>query len=144
LCACDERRVGLCAHGLGRLFVHPDQLGRLDELEAAVSSPGRAEEDRRDLSGGSSERARDDLVRCAVAPHRVDRDSGQGQEPLRGRRAERFDLAALVRLAGRADVVRPLGLMAGRADVDARRLDAVLRAPLVSTGLRRFFSWGLP
>ena len=57
---------------------------------------------------------------------------------LRDRRAERFDLAALVRVARRADAMRPLGLMAGRADVDARRFDAVLRAPLVSTGLRCF------
>ena len=57
---------------------------------------------------------------------------------LRSRRAERLDLAALVRLARRADAVRPLGLMASRADIDARRLDAVLRAALVATGLRCF------
>ena len=54
------------------------------------------------------------------------------------RSAERLDLAALVRLAGRADVVRPLRRLAVRADVHARRLDPVLRAPLVATGLGGF------
>ena len=57
---------------------------------------------------------------------------------LRSGSAERLDLAALVRLARRAHVVRALRLLAGRADVDARRLDPVLGAALVSTCLGGF------
>src|SRR3954447_9177465 len=48
---------------------------------------------------------------------------------------QRVDLAALVAAAGRADVVRPLGRAALRADVDARRLEGVRRAALVAPGL---------
>ena len=66
----------LRAHGLGRLLVHRDPLGRLDELETAGVEPGRAEEDRLDRVGPRLEGACDDLLRGAVAPHRVDRDAG--------------------------------------------------------------------
>jgi hypothetical protein len=55
---------------------------------------------------------------------------------LWGRRAERLDLAAAVRLAGRTDPVRLLRLMADRALVDSRCLQAVLRAALVAARAR--------
>ena len=132
----DERGVRLRAHGVCRLLVHLDHVGRLDELETVRFEPGGAEEHELDPLGGGVQRARDDLVRRPVASHRIDRDRGPR---LRSRGAERLDLAAAVRLAGRADVMRPLGLMAGRADVDARRVDAVLRAPLVAAGLGGLF-----
>ena len=74
----DERGVRLRAHGLGRLLVHLDHVGRLDELEPVRVEPRRTEEDDLDPLGGGLERARDDLVRRAVAAHRVDRDAGQG------------------------------------------------------------------
>ena len=87
-------------------------------------------------SRGGRERARDDLVRAPVAAHRVDgHTDGHARLEVCG---ERLDVAALVRLAGRAHAMRPLRLSAGRADVDARRLDAVLGAPFVAAGLRRF------
>src|SRR6266536_3154059 len=58
---------------------------------------------------------------------------------LGGRGAKRLDVAAAVRVAGRADAVRALGPAALRADVQARGLDLVLRATLVAACLRRFF-----
>jgi hypothetical protein len=84
--------------------------------------------------GGSLERAGDDLVRAAVAAHGV--DGNPYRHGLRDRSGERLDLATLVRLAGRAHAVGPLRLAAGRAHVDARRLDAVLGTALVAAGLR--------
>ena len=89
--------------------------------------PARAAERRRRGRRGSARRrrtglarARDDLVRRPdLHPsrrRRRERTSG----PLRGGRLERLDLAAAVRAAGRADVVRPLGLMAVRALDDDR------------------------
>jgi hypothetical protein len=57
---------------------------------------------------------------------------------LRGVDAERFDLAAFVGTAGRADAVRPLRLSAPWADVDARRADRVRGTPLVAARLGRF------
>src|SRR5690349_15378097 len=57
---------------------------------------------------------------------------------LRSLEAERLDLAALVRAAGRADAVRALRRPALRADIDARRLDRMRGAALVATGLRGF------
>ena len=58
--------------------MHPDHLGRLDQLEPAGVEAGRAEEDDVDALGGGFERAGDDLGGRAVAAHRVDRDAGQG------------------------------------------------------------------
>ena len=58
--------------------MHPDHLGRRDELEAARFQPGRAEENHLDAVTGRVERARNDLVRRPVAPHRIDCDAGQG------------------------------------------------------------------
>ena len=111
-------------------------VGRLDELEPVRVEAGRAVEDRDDPVRGGLERAGDDLLRAAVAAHGVDGDADHRAYGTRG--AERLDLAALVRLAGRADAVRPLRLAARRADVHARRLDPVLRAALVAAGLRGF------
>ena len=100
-----------------------------------VFVPARAVQDRRQSVGGRLERACDDLRRPAVAPHRVDRDPRHSA--LGSVDAERLDLAALVRPAVRARVMRPLRLPAVRADVHLRRLDRVRRAPLVAarTGL---------
>ena len=87
-------------------------------------------------SAAASSAPGDDLAGPAVAAHRVDgnRDGHVGLEAG----AERLDVAALVRLAVRADAMRPLRLPAGRADVHARRLDAVLGAALVAAGLGGF------
>ena len=117
------------------------RASRSRSVASTSSSPprveaGRAEEHGVDPVGGGLERARDDLVRARG--RRPSRRPRRGPSGYGARRAERLDLAALVRLARRADAVRPLRLMAGRADVDARRLDAVLRAALVAAGLRGF------
>ncbi len=131
----DERAVRFRADGFRGLVVHRDHLLGGDVLEPACVERGRAVENRDDPVGGSCERAGDDLIRAAVAAHGVDGDSG-GQLRMRG--DQRLDLAALVRLAVRADAMRPLGLAAGRADVDARGFDPVLGTPLVATGFRGF------
>ena len=55
---------------------------------------------------------------------------------LRSRRSERLDLAPAVRLARRAHAVRLLRLVADRALVDAGRLQAMRRPPLVAARLR--------
>src|SRR3954469_10193549 len=55
--------------------------------------------------------------------------------------AERLDVAALVRLAVRAHAMRDLRLAAGRADVHARRLDAMVGAALVAAGFAGFLLW---
>ncbi len=73
----------------------------------------------------------------AVSSHRVDRDPDHLRS-LRSVSAERFDLAALVVAAGRADAVRALRLAARLADVDLRSADRVRRAPLVAAGLGGF------
>src|SRR3954470_5099905 len=57
---------------------------------------------------------------------------------LRRGRAERLDLAALVRAAGRADGVRPLRLVAVRALLQARRRELEVRAALVAARFRGF------
>src|SRR6187200_322427 len=62
--------------------------------------------------------------------------TGEVISALRRRRAERFDFAAPVRLAGGAHVVRPLRLVADRTLVDAGRLQAMRGPPLVATGTR--------
>jgi len=51
---------------------------------------------------------------------------------LRAERAERLDLAAAVRLARRAHLVRPRRLVAARAEAQPRRRDAVLGAAFVA------------
>ena len=72
----DERAVRLRAHRFGGLLVHPDRLGRLDELEAAGIEPGRTEQDRLDRLAPCLERPRDDLFGGPVPAHRVDGDAG--------------------------------------------------------------------
>ena len=93
-----------------------------------VSRPVGPEERHLDPVGGGVERAEDHLVGRVVSSKRVDCDAGH----LRGVETERFDLAALVGAAGRADAMRALRRAALRARVDARSLDAVGRAALVA------------
>src|SRR4051794_22411677 len=57
---------------------------------------------------------------------------------LRRGRAERLDLAALVRAAGRADGVRPLRLVTVRALLQARRCELEVRPALVAARFRGF------
>ena len=80
----------------------------------------------------------EDLVRTTVRPHRVYCDADCHVGSLGRGRTERLDVAAAVRVARRADAVRALRLAALRADVQAWRLDLVLRAALVAAGLRGF------
>ena len=130
----DEGRVRL-AHGLGRLLVHRHDLGRLDERQPLRVEPGGAEEQRPQRAGARVDGAGDDLPRVATAAEGVDRGADMR---LRSRGAERLDLAAAVVLARRAGVMRARRRSAVRTRVDARCLDAVLRATLVAAGLRRF------
>jgi hypothetical protein len=92
----------------------------------------RAVEDRLDAVPRRLERACDDLLRGAVATERVD---GDLRHALGSRGAERLDLAACVRLAGRAHPVRLLRLAALRAEVQARRFDPVVGPALVAARL---------
>ena len=69
---CDEARVRLRAHRVGRLLVHRDLLGRRDELEALGVEGRRAEEDDVDALARRFERARDHLDRAAVAAQGID------------------------------------------------------------------------
>src|SRR5678815_5535976 len=73
----------------------------------------------------------------ARSPPRASTATRIMRRTLRRVYAQRLDVPALVRVAGRADAVRPLRLAAGGADVDARGGDPVLRPPLVAAGLRR-------
>ena len=90
-----------------------------------------------------------DVVRAAPrarprrSPPAPDRRPSRRRRPgsrhaLRSGSLERLDLAAAVRAAGRADVVRPLRLMALRALDDGGRRELVRRAPLVAAGLGGF------
>ena len=141
----DERAVGLRAHCLDRLLVHLDRVCGLHELEALRVEAGGAEEDR--------------LNRARRAPRARPRRSrpGPGRRPwrrppherethsfLRSRRAERLDFAAPVRLAGGADTVRPLRLVADRTLVDAGRLQAMRAPSACRDGRSSVFAWGLP
>ena len=62
-------------------------------------------------------------------------------QPLRRVGPERLDLATAIVLAGRAHVMRALGLVADRADVRTRRLETLVGPALVTPGLRRFSLW---
>ena len=67
--------------------MHADDLGRAQDLDARGRDAARemcgdrvrtADEDDVDIAFlDRSERARDDLARRAIAPHRVDRDHGR-------------------------------------------------------------------
>src|SRR5436190_15176286 len=69
-----ERALGLRADSLGRLLVHRDLVGRLDELESGAVETARADEDRLERRGARLECTCDDLLRRSVAAHGVDRD----------------------------------------------------------------------
>ena len=102
----DERAVRLRADGLGGLLVHLDHVGRLEQLEPVRLESGRPKSTGTIASVRRLEGTGNDLGRAAIAAHRVDRDAdhrGYGRVD-----AERLDVAALVRAAGRADVVRAL------------------------------------
>ncbi len=131
----DEARIGLGAHGLGGLVRHLDHLGRLDERQAPRVETGRPEEGHVDSVGRGGERPEDHLAGRVVATESVDGDAGHG---LRDVEAERFDFAALVGAARRADAVRALRRPALRARVDARSLELVRGTPLVAARLRCF------
>ena len=131
----DEARVRLGAHRLGGLLRHVDPVGCDDELQAVRVETGRPVERDVDPVCGCVECAEDHLARRPVTTQCVDRDA---RNHATGLEAERLDLAALVRAAGRADAMRPLGRAALRARVDARRLELVLRATLVAAGFGGF------
>src|SRR5437763_994660 len=76
--------------------------------------------------------------RCSARPSAFAPESIRTDGPLLAGRAERLDLAAAVRLAGRAHLVRRRRLVAVRAETQPRRRNAVLGAALVAARLRRF------
>ena len=119
---------GFAAHRLRGLVGHLDRLGRDDERQPLRVEAFGPEERHLDPVGGGVERAEDHLVGRVVSSKRVDCDAGH----LRSVETERFDLAALVGAAGRADAMGALRRAALRARVDARSLDAVGRAALVA------------
>ena len=80
----DERAVRLRAHRLGRLLVHRDHVGRLDELEPVRVERRRADDDRDDPSR-RRQRAGDDLLRPGRRPWRR-RRRGSRRLPAVGRR----------------------------------------------------------
>ena len=116
---------------------------RDDVLEPVRVEARRAEEDRLDARRRGVERAGDDLVGRAVAPEGVHGDPDRSCA-LRSGRAERLDLAAPYVLHVGQTWCGRFGEPHCRAHVDARRLDAVLRAALVAAGLRGLSSSGLP
>ena len=126
---------GFARDGLGRLLVHRDLLPVVSTSSSpCVSRPAGPKRTGSIASARGLERARDDLLGRAVAAQGVDGDA-DGHARYE-RRAERLDLAPAVGPAGRAHAVRPLRLVAVRADVQARRSSLVLRAALVAAGLR--------
>ena len=58
----DERALRLAADRVGRLLVHRDHVGRLDQLEALRVEARRTDDDRDDVVRACVERARDDLL----------------------------------------------------------------------------------
>ena len=105
-----------------------------------ASRPGVAEEDRSTPS-----------PRASSAPATI--SSGPCRPPSRRprcgpsateRRCGAVDVAALVRAAGRADVMRPLRLPAVRADVHARRARSHAARGACRGGLSRFSASGPP
>jgi hypothetical protein len=118
------------------MVVHPDRLGRLDDRQPLRIEPDRADEDGLEVSARRSDGAGDDLVRSAIASQGVDGDANHAGR-LRRVETERLDVAAAVRLAGRADAVRLLRLLAGGAHLEVRDGDPMLRAALVAPRPRR-------
>ena len=99
-----EARIRLCAHRFGGLLAHLDPVGRRDERQTARLEPGRPVERHVDPVLRGVERTEDHLLGGLVAAQCVDCDARQ-LEPLRRREAQRLDLAALIRAAGRADAM---------------------------------------
>ena len=123
-----QARVRLRPHRVRRLLVHLDHLGGLDEVETLGVEAGRTEDD--DLEAVARRLdARPRSLRPApgLPPGRRPLSA-----PLRGGSRQRLDVTALVRLAVRADVMRPLRPVADRALVHARRLEAMRRPALVA------------
>ena len=114
-----------------RMVVHVDRLGRLDEPETVGLEARRAEEDRLDV-GEAAAAAPATISSGARSPPRASTATRDHGRRLRRVEAERLDVPALVRLAVRADAMRPLRLPAGRADLNARRGERVLGAALVA------------
>ena len=140
----EERAVPLVAGGVGRLLVHSDDLRRIHDLEIRrerLEQVPRPEQHRLDLVRQRLARARDDLVRRVISAHRIDGDSDTHASlawfRLGRGRLERLDLAAPIGSAGRADVMRALGLVAMRALDERLRPELVLGATLVAARLRR-------
>ena len=67
----DEARVGLRPHGVGRLLVHRDLLGRLDELETLG------------VEAGAARRGRPRCRRATPRPRPRSRRPGRGRRPGR-------------------------------------------------------------
>ncbi len=114
------------------------------EIDSDASTSGRPWDSR---PGGPNSVGRISDEAAAAAPATI--SSGERSPPrastatritgrtLRRVDAERLDVPALVRLAVRADAMRSLRLLAGRADLEARNGDPVLRAALVAPRPRR-------
>ena len=134
----EERALPLLAHGVRGLLVHRDDLIGVDDLDAArerLQELPRPVEDRRDLE---RKRPRARRPRSLRAPDRRPsrrRPPGRESSCATGRSVERLDLASTVGAAGRADVVRPLRLMALRALDERGERKRVRRPPFVAAGL---------
>ena len=75
-----QRRVLLPTDAVGRVVVHCDHLGRLDQVEVtATLEAGAADENNRNTEGRSLQSAGDDLTRSLVAAHGVDCDGQHGR-----------------------------------------------------------------
>ena len=82
---------------------------------------------------GRLERARDDLLRAAVAPHRVDRDPGHPRPTGRRCGAARPRGPCTSRSSGRRDGAASAARTVGQT-FTSRRLDRMRRTPLVAPG----------
>ena len=80
-----DRGVALGAHGLRGVLIHADRFGGVDELDAGGQAaalrhlglddlPGADEGDLDAELAAGKNRTGHDLGRCAVAPHRIERD----------------------------------------------------------------------
>jgi hypothetical protein len=106
----------------------------LETLSERCEPLALAEQDRGKSRRSGLVRAGHDFLGRSIAAHRVDGDPNNCHGLRRGR-LERLDLAAAIGAAGRADVVRPLGLVALRALDERRQAELVRRPPLVAARL---------
>ena len=142
----DERAVGLRAHGLGRLLVHPDAPS-VDRRARARACRGRAGPKRTGsiASAAPLERAGDDLLGRAVARRARRRRRGSAsRRHLRSGSAERLDLAAPVRLQVGQTWCGRFGWPQFGQTFDARRLDPCCARRLSRRALRRLSASGRP